>query len=87
MDRIVGPDGSRRIQTDRLDDHWDDQSASDKESDAGPGSRPAACLPPSSAVRYLTEVGAKGGERGRSIGLYRLDVGGLGGLPFGVLEH
>jgi len=52
-----------------------------------PGSRPAACLPPSSAVRYLTEVGAKGGERGRSIGLYRLDVGGLGGLPFGVLEH
>jgi hypothetical protein len=52
-----------------------------------PGSRPAACLPPSSAVRYLTEVGAKGGERGRSIGLYCLDVGGLGGLPFGVLEH
>jgi hypothetical protein len=30
----VGPDGSKRIQKDRLDDHWDDQGASDKESDA-----------------------------------------------------
>jgi endonuclease/exonuclease/phosphatase family metal-dependent hydrolase len=32
--RIVGPDGSRRIQKDRLDDQMDDQGASDKESDA-----------------------------------------------------
>jgi hypothetical protein len=31
--RVVGPDGSRRIQKDRLDDHRDDQVASDKESD------------------------------------------------------
>src|SRR5215211_5195787 len=31
---LVGPDGSRRIQTDRLDDQMDDQGASDKESDA-----------------------------------------------------
>jgi hypothetical protein len=30
----VGPDGSRRIQTDRLDDQMDDQGASDRESDA-----------------------------------------------------
>jgi hypothetical protein len=30
----VGPDGSRRIQKDRLDDQTDDQSASDTESDA-----------------------------------------------------
>jgi hypothetical protein len=30
---LVGPDGSRRIQTDRLDDHRDDQGASDGESD------------------------------------------------------
>jgi hypothetical protein len=29
----VGPDGSRRIGKDRLDDHRDDQGASDKESD------------------------------------------------------
>jgi len=31
---VVGPDGSRRIQKDRLDDHMDDQGASDTESDA-----------------------------------------------------
>jgi hypothetical protein len=31
--RLVGRDGSRRIQKDRLDDHRDDQSASDTESD------------------------------------------------------
>jgi hypothetical protein len=31
---LVGPDGSGRIQTDRLDDHRDDQSASDRKSDA-----------------------------------------------------
>jgi hypothetical protein len=30
---LVGPDGSRRNQKDRLDDQTDDQSASDKESD------------------------------------------------------
>src|SRR4029450_13088932 len=30
---LVGPDGSSRIQRDRLDDQSDDQSASDKESD------------------------------------------------------
>jgi hypothetical protein len=30
----VDLDGSRRIQTDRLDDHRDDQSASDRTSDA-----------------------------------------------------
>jgi hypothetical protein len=30
----VGLDGSRRVQTDRLDDQMDDQGASDKESDA-----------------------------------------------------
>jgi hypothetical protein len=30
----VDPDGSRPIQTDRLDDHRDDQSASDTRSDA-----------------------------------------------------
>jgi len=35
----------------------------------------------------LAEVGAEGGQRGCSVGLYRLDVGGLGGLPLGVLEH
>jgi hypothetical protein len=29
----VGPDGSRRIQTDRLDDQMDNQGASDTESD------------------------------------------------------
>jgi hypothetical protein len=29
----VGPDGSRQIQKDRLDDHRDDQGASDRESD------------------------------------------------------
>jgi hypothetical protein len=29
----VGPDGSRRIQKDRLDDQTDDQGASDAESD------------------------------------------------------
>jgi hypothetical protein len=29
----VGPDGSRRIQKDRLDDQMDDQGAFDKESD------------------------------------------------------
>jgi hypothetical protein len=34
VDRIVGPDGSRRMQKDRLDDHLDDQGASDTESDA-----------------------------------------------------
>jgi hypothetical protein len=27
---LVGPDGFRRMQTDRLDDHRDDQRASDK---------------------------------------------------------
>ena len=31
---LVGPDGSRRIQTDRLDDQMDDQGASDRKSDA-----------------------------------------------------
>ena len=31
---LVGPDGSRPIQNDRLDDHRDDQGASDRESDA-----------------------------------------------------
>jgi hypothetical protein len=31
---LVGPDGSRRIQTDRLDDQMDDQGASDRTSDA-----------------------------------------------------
>src|SRR4029453_468601 len=31
---LVGPDGSRRIQKDRLDDQMDDQGASDRESDA-----------------------------------------------------
>jgi hypothetical protein len=30
---LVGPDGSGRIQKDRLDDHRDDQSASDRKSD------------------------------------------------------
>jgi hypothetical protein len=30
----VGPDGSRRLQNDRLDDHRDDQGASDGKSDA-----------------------------------------------------
>jgi hypothetical protein len=30
----VGSDGSRRIQKDRLDDHWDDQDAFDRKSDA-----------------------------------------------------
>jgi hypothetical protein len=30
----VDLDGTRRIQTDRLDDHLDDQGASDRESDA-----------------------------------------------------
>jgi hypothetical protein len=34
--RAVGPDGFRRMQTDRLDDHRDDQSASDRASDATP---------------------------------------------------
>jgi hypothetical protein len=34
---LVGPDGSRRIQKDRLDDHWDDQGASDTKSDGTPG--------------------------------------------------
>jgi hypothetical protein len=29
---LVGPDGSRRIQSDRLDDHRDDQGASDRTS-------------------------------------------------------
>jgi hypothetical protein len=31
---VVGPGGSRRIQKDRLDDHRDDQGASDVKSDA-----------------------------------------------------
>jgi hypothetical protein len=31
---VVGPDGSRRIQKDRLDDQMDDQGASDRKSDA-----------------------------------------------------
>ena len=31
---LVGPDGSRRIQKDRLDDHRDDQGPSDRRSDA-----------------------------------------------------
>src|SRR5512132_588710 len=31
---LVGPDGSRRMEKDRLDDHRDDQGASDTESDA-----------------------------------------------------
>jgi hypothetical protein len=31
---VVGPDGSRRIEKDRLDDQMDDQGASDTESDA-----------------------------------------------------
>ena len=44
-----------------------------------------ACPPPASAVRYLAEVGAKGGECGSSVGLDCLDVGGLGGLTLGVL--
>jgi hypothetical protein len=30
---LVGPDGSRRIQKDRLDDQMDDQGASDTKSD------------------------------------------------------
>jgi hypothetical protein len=34
---LVDPDGSRRIQKDRLDEHWDDQSASDTRSDGTPG--------------------------------------------------
>jgi hypothetical protein len=38
---LVGPDGSRRIQKDRLDDHRDDQGASDRKSD-GKASRPCA---------------------------------------------
>src|SRR4029450_6622465 len=44
----VGPDGSRRIQTDRLDDHRDDQSASDEESD-GKVSNPKPATPPTRA--------------------------------------
>ena len=31
---FVGPDGFRRIKKDRLDDHRDDQGASDRQSDA-----------------------------------------------------
>jgi hypothetical protein len=52
----VGPDGSRRIQKDRLDDHRDDQGASDNISDskasgAGTGT-PSRCLwPPRSPLR------------------------------------
>jgi hypothetical protein len=30
---LVGPDGSRRVQKDRLDDHWEDQGPSDRVSD------------------------------------------------------
>jgi hypothetical protein len=49
VDRTVGPDGSRRIQKDRLDDQTDDQSASDKQSDA------ASIDPPSLPVLLDTE--------------------------------
>jgi glyoxylase I family protein len=63
----------------------DDQGASTQ--DRRPArARPVAC-PPVSTVGDLAEVGAEGGQRGCSVGLYGLDVGGLGGLPFGVLEH
>ena len=36
----VDADGSRRLQKDRLDDHRDDQSASDKESDGKTSKEP-----------------------------------------------
>jgi len=45
---LVGPDGSRRIQTDRLDDHRDDQGASDRTSDAIPRGGTDENLPGSS---------------------------------------
>jgi hypothetical protein len=32
-------------------------------------------------------VGAQGAERGRAVLDHRLEVGGLGGLAFGVLQH
>jgi hypothetical protein len=36
---LVGLDGSRRIQKDRLDDQMDDQGASDRKSDGKPSNR------------------------------------------------
>jgi hypothetical protein len=40
---VVGPDASRRIQKDRLDDHRDDQGASDKQSDGKASRSMMAC--------------------------------------------
>src|SRR5215211_1992063 len=62
-------------------------SASTWTASDGSSSRPAACPPPSSAVRDLAEVGSKRGQRGSSIGLHCLDIGGLGGVTFRVLQH
>src|SRR5215216_5848093 len=55
----VGPDGSRRIQKDRLDDQMDDQGPSDRESDAASiDASPTAHSPShaceSSLCRYTT---------------------------------
>jgi hypothetical protein len=74
--RLVGPDGSRRIQKDRLDDHWDDQGASDTKSDGkASNSRPATpsawprSNPPLSQVADLCpSLGISGRLKGRSGG-------------------
>jgi len=74
----VGLDGSRRIQTDRLDDHRDDQGASDRKSD-GKASKPVARpFPRRASTRASTQPAAEGplygapGEWVSTIGLPRL---------------
>src|SRR5215207_4494953 len=49
----TAPEGSRRIQTDRLDDHRDDQGASDKDSDAAPIDASPTAHSPSGRVPVL----------------------------------
>ena len=58
---LVDPDGSRRTQTDRLDDHRDDQSASDKESDGKATGLPLR----RAAVAWEPACDLGGGQRGQ----------------------
>jgi hypothetical protein len=53
---LVGPDGSRRIQKDRLDDHRDDQSASDTKSDGKASNGPRGVTLCAVSLRYVHDI-------------------------------
>lgn len=70
-------DGSSRCRSD----------AADQASRHTTGSISSGVRPAGSIVGELRAVGAQRGQGDCSVGLHCLDIGGLGGLALGVLQH